>query len=132
MKITFNQKLNQNPEFLIRRCGYGLVHDLRATEISYSRRLGGGIYPRFHLYINSVDPLVLNLHLDQKQASYEGFTKHSGDYDSDLVKQEAQRIYNQILIEGSSFAKASASAKAMADESEDEEKGFFSRLFGRK
>ena len=123
MKINFNQKLNQSPDFLIKRCGYGLVRDPRAEEISYARRMGGGLYPRFHLYINSVDPLILNLHLDQKQASYEGFTKHSGDYDSDLVKQEAQRIYNQIMLEGASFAKAS--------DAEEKEKGFFSRLFGK-
>ena len=125
MKINFNQKLNQNPEFLIRRCGYGLVRDPRAQEVSYSRRLGGGIYPRFHLYINSEDPLVLNLHLDQKQASYEGYTAHSGDYDSDLVKQEAQRIYNLILQQVNEVGEVEKF-------DEDEKKGFFSRLFGRK
>jgi len=127
MKISFNQKFKQNPDHLIRRCGYGLVRDPRAQEVSYSRRLGGGIYPRFHLYINSVDPLVLNLHLDQKQASYEGYSAHSGDYDSDLVKQEAQRIYNQILIEGEK-----GKEEQEGEEGIGEEKGFFARLFGRK
>jgi len=130
MKINFKQKLNQNPEHLIRRCGYGLVRDPRATEISYSRRLGGGIYPRFHLYINSADPLVLNLHLDQKQASYEGFTAHSGDYDSDLVKQEGQRIYNAIMNEADSQMVRQAHHDSSAA-GVDEKKGFFSRLFGK-
>jgi len=125
MKIQFTQKLNQNPEFLIRRCGYGLVRDQRAQEVSYSRRLAGGIYPRFHLYINSEDPLVLNLHLDQKQASYEGYTKHSGDYDSDLVKQEANRLYNLIMQQVNEVGEAK-------NVDEDEHRGFFSRLFGRK
>ena len=97
MKINFNRKFSQNADFLIKRCGYGLVRDPRARETSYARRLGNNIYPRFHMYINSEDPLILNLHIDQKQASYEGSTAHSGDYDSDLVKQEALKIYNQVL-----------------------------------
>ncbi|MCX6746115.1 MAG: hypothetical protein NTX00_03810, partial [Candidatus Parcubacteria bacterium] len=96
----------------------------RAQEVSYSRRLGGGIYPRFHLYINSVDPLVLNLHLDQKQASYEGYAKHSGDYDSDLVKQEANGIYNLIMQQVNEVS-------VVKKVDEDEKKGFFSRLFGK-
>ena len=123
MKINFKQKFTQPADFLIKRCGYGLVLDYRAEEVSYSRRLGQGIYPRFHLYINSQDPLVLNLHIDQKQVSYQGQTAHSGDYDSDLVKQEADRIYQRILEE----------SKFEAEEVEDleEEKGFFSRLFGK-
>lgn len=125
MDVNFQQKFNISTDQLIRRCGYGFVNDRRARQRSYSRRLGqAGFYPRFHLYINSEDPLILSLHIDQKQASYEGQTAHSGDYDSDLVKQEAQRIYQTILREeeeGSSSAEAS----------EDEERGgFFSRLFG--
>jgi len=130
MKIPFTQKLNQNSDHLIRRCGYGLVRDPRAQEVSYSRRLGSGIYPRFHLYINSVDPLVLNLHLDQKQASYEGQTAHSGDYDSDLVKQEANRIYNAIINEAASQTLRQAQGDSSVA-GENEKKGFFSRLFGK-
>ena len=122
MKINFNKKFNQNADFLVRRCGYGLVRDPRASETSYARRLGGNIYPRFHLYINSEDPLILNLHIDQKQASYEGFTAHSGDYDSDLVKQEAQRIYNQIIRE--------SQQAYQAQQAPEPKKGFWSGLFG--
>jgi hypothetical protein len=125
MDINFNQKFNMPIEQLIRRCGYGLVRDPRAKQRSYSRRLGQqGFYPRFHLYINSEDPLILSLHIDQKQVSYEGTTAHSGDYDSDLVKQEAQRIHNIIINE----------AGAESDEQEDNEEektGFFNRLFGK-
>jgi hypothetical protein len=120
MKINFNQKFSHNADFLIRRCGYGLVRDPRARETSYSRRLGGNIYPRFHMYINSEDPLILNLHIDQKQASYEGSTAHSGDYDSDLIKQEVDRIYNQILLEGQEGREGLDEGK----------KGFWSSLFG--
>lgn len=125
MKIYFNKKFNEPTDFLIKRCGYGLVRDPRANEISYARRFGGGIYPRFHLYINSENPLILNLHLDQKQASYEGYTAHGGDYDSDLVKQEAQRIYNMILREDQE-------ANETKDEDLEESGGFWSKIFGKK
>ncbi|OGY41225.1 MAG: hypothetical protein A2Y82_02230 [Candidatus Buchananbacteria bacterium RBG_13_36_9] len=125
MKINFSQKFNQNTDFLIRRCGYGQIRDSRTGQTSYVRRLRSDFYPRFHLYINSEKPLVLNLHLDQKKASYEGQTAHSGDYDSDLVKQEGQRIYNQILAEDK---EAASSAMASAEE---EKRGFFARLFGK-
>ena len=74
------------------------------------------------MYINSENPLVLNLHLDQKQASYEGSTAHSGDYDSDLVRQEAQRIYNQIIGESQQVYQVQAEP--------EEKKGFWSGLFG--
>jgi hypothetical protein len=122
MDINFKQKMNLSTDQVIRRCGYGLVRDRNAQQRSYSRRLGQqGIYPRFHMYINSEDPLILSLHIDQKQVSYEGQKAHSGDYDSDLVKQEVQRIYNIVMDQSS--IKASA-------EDEEENKGFFSRLFG--
>jgi hypothetical protein len=126
MKISFNQKFFSSGDFLVRRCGYGQIRDFKSGETSYVRRLRGDFYPRFHLYINSENPLVLNLHLDQKKASYEGSTAHSGDYDSDIVKQEAQRIYNQILNEGKE------AASAQAQEIEEENGGFWAKIFGKK
>jgi len=124
MKINFTQNFSQSGDSLVRHCGYGQIRDFKSGEISYVRRLRSEFYPRFHLYVNSEKPLVLNLHLDQKKASYEGYTAHSGDYDSDLVRQEAQRVYNQIIVEG----------KDGKEELEElEERGsFFSRLFGKK
>ncbi len=126
MNINFNQKFNIPTDQLIRRCGYGLVRDPRARQRSYSKRLGQhGFYPRFHMYVNSEDPLILSLHIDQKQASYEGQTAHSGDYDSDLVKQEGQRIYNSIINEVNSRDEVN-------NLDDEEETGFFGRLFGKK
>ncbi|MCX6740442.1 MAG: hypothetical protein NTZ49_04415 [Candidatus Parcubacteria bacterium] len=131
MKIPFNQKFNKNADFLVRRCGYGQIRDSRTRETSYVKRLRSDFYPRFHMYINSEDPLILSLHLDQKKVSYEGYTAHSGDYDSDLVKQEAQRIYNIVLAadkasddENDSESEKPSSAKA------SESKGFWAGLFG--
>ncbi len=130
MKINFNQRFNKNSDFFIRRCGYGQIHDRRTGQFSYVRRLRGSLYPRFHLYIGSEDPLILNLHLDQKQVSYEGQHAHSGEYDSDLVKQEGQRIYQQIIKE----AQAASQELKQSQEGDlnDEKKSLFGWLFGKK
>jgi len=126
MDINFNQKFEQNIEQLIRSCGYGLVRDPRASQRSYARRMGAGIYPRFHMYINSLDPLVLSLHIDQKQVSYEGSRAHSGDYDSDTVKAEAQRIYNLIIQQNQDL-----SSGLNTSDSTEESSGFWGKLFGK-
>jgi len=86
MKIT--APLELKPLEIIRRSGYGLVND-RSSEVSFSRRLGRDFYPRFHAYLNGQ---TINLHLDQKQASYQGYAKHSGEYEGEAVENEAVRI----------------------------------------
>lgn len=86
MRITVLDNLN--PLAVVRRAGYGQVRD-GSPEESYARRLGGGFYPRFHIYINGRE---INLHLDQKQASYQGQKKHSGEYEGETVEREAMRI----------------------------------------
>lgn len=87
MKIPYPQTIN--PIDVIRRAGYGLVRDPRNPQQSFSRRLGGGIYPRFHIYI---EPGYFDLHLDQKQASYAGSRAHSGEYNGEVVETEGERI----------------------------------------
>lgn len=87
MKIIVSENLD--PIKVINRAGYGQVRDRRASEISWARRLGEGIYPRFHVYINNN---VINLHLDQKQASYQGYSAHSGEYEGEVVEREVERI----------------------------------------
>lgn len=78
--------------------GYYEFQDPRTGEISYVRRLGTQYYPRFHVYVvEEGNGYRINLHLDQKQASYEGFTKHSGEYGGPLVEEEAGRIYSAIV-----------------------------------
>jgi len=92
MKFKFPRKNFSSVE-LIKRCGYGDVRDPNATEQSFARRLGSGFYPRFHVYLNDFENYFeVDLHLDQKQASYEGSHAHSGEYDGDTVTEEARRI----------------------------------------
>ncbi len=54
-------------------------------------------YPRFHIYLkeNKTD-YIFNLHLDQKKPVYAGAKAHQGDYDSDIIKNEAERIIKKI------------------------------------
>lgn len=109
------------PLDVIRRAGYGQVNDRRATESSWSRRLGSGLYPRFHIYINGNE---INLHLDQKQVSYEGSNAHSGEYDGSAVEAEADRISE--IITKLTDERFSGPKTITATE----KTGFFSRFFG--
>jgi len=98
MKILIPK--NKVPDAIrsIRRCGYGQVVDRRrAGQVSYARRLTGGFYPRFHVYIEDAgDSWSFNLHLDQRAPIYAGVTAHSGEYDGEVVEREGERV-RQLL-----------------------------------
>ena len=119
MKIPIPSELS--PLEVIRRAGYGQVMDRRATEVSYNRRLGSGFYPRFHVYLNGQ---TVNLHLDQKQASYEGYSAHSGEYDGEPVESEGERI-RQVA---ESLLNEKLSQPDVPEE--PEKTGFWSKIFG--
>jgi hypothetical protein len=93
--MRFNLISNKlNPLTAMRLAGY---HPDRFGK-SYIRRLSGGDFPRFHVYLKeSPGALELNLHLDQKGACYQGSTAHSGDYDGDVLEAEGARI--KIILE---------------------------------
>lgn len=96
MIITINRPAYQ-PDVVLRRAGYVPFRDPRSGEDSYIRRLGTHFYPRFHLYVDELPgKLRINLHLDQKQASYQGSRKHSGEYDGATVEAEAGRLYTAL------------------------------------
>jgi len=90
MKIKIDN-FEGNIHDTLRRAGYHPDKWQRGSEMSYSRSISGGRYPRFHIYWNS-DRAILNLHLDQKPATYKSSPDHGAEYDSPLVKEEAQRI----------------------------------------
>lgn len=83
------------PKFM-RRLGYRPLRRTTDGELNCIRPLGGD-YPRFHIYLKE-DPkiIVLNIHLDQKKPSYEGTHAHGGDYDSETVRWEVDRIMNLL------------------------------------
>lgn len=100
MKLTINKnKLNIPPEQFLRRSGYGFIRDRRTGKESFVRRLGSNFYPRLHMYVlQEGENVVFNLHLDQKQASYEGSHMHSGEYDGPVVEGEIARLRSALEL----------------------------------
>jgi hypothetical protein len=100
MKLFINKNnLSASPAMFLRQAGYSAVMGRESNQDSYSRRLGSGLYPRFHIYIEeNNEQLIFNLHLDQKRPSYPGAHAHSGEYDGDLVEQEIERIKGLVTI----------------------------------
>ena len=82
-----------SPEQFLRRAGYGYIRDRRTGAESFVRRLGSGFYPRLHMYFEEQnEKIIFNIHLDQKQASYEGAHMHNAEYDGEIVEAEIERI----------------------------------------
>ena len=95
IKVQKTQLGSLSPSQWLRRAGYALIYDRRSEQESFSRRFSRDFYPRFHLYVQDLpqsDYIFFNLHLDHKRASYEGQSRHSADYDGELVEAEAKRL----------------------------------------
>lgn len=98
MRLILDENvLNQAPENLLRQAGYAYLVDPKTGQESYVRRFGRGFYPRFHLYLERQNgQVILNLHLDQKQASYQGSHAHNAEYDGEVVETEMDRIKSYV------------------------------------
>lgn len=95
--IVKKENLPESPENVLRKSGYHFLIDPRTRQESFSRRLGGGHYPRFHVYLKEEDgKVVIDLHLDQKQASYAGSHMHNAEYEGELVEREILRLKKVI------------------------------------
>ncbi|MFA4833855.1 MAG: hypothetical protein WC619_03335 [Patescibacteria group bacterium] len=94
MKLIINKnQIDTAPEQFLRKAGYAYIRDRRSGQESYSRRMGGGFYPRFHIYFNEDNgKIIFNLHLDQKQASYAGAHMHNAEYEGETVAAEIARL----------------------------------------
>jgi hypothetical protein len=79
---------------LARQIGYRPLGVSADNEYNLVKPLAGANYPRFHIYLRKEEGGVFhfNLHLDQKQPSYQGSSAHSGEYEGEVVEQEAERI----------------------------------------
>jgi len=99
IKIKHNQLGGMSPAQWLRRAAYVLITDRQSGQESFARRFGRDFYPRFHLYVQELEggELFFNLHLDHKKASYEGQSRHSADYDGEMVAQEAARLRSLLL-----------------------------------
>jgi len=100
MKFELKGPFRENIYNLMRKASYHPAPLIKGRgkqrgELAFARPPRG--YPRFHLFVKvENDNLILNLHLDQKAPIYEGAPAHSGEYDSEIVAKEAERI-RQIL-----------------------------------
>lgn len=94
MKLILSKKLmKENPVQLMRQAGYRFIKGSVGEEMSFDRALEASGWPRFHAYLKEdADNLSINLHLDQKRASYEGVAAHNAEYDSELTQAEINRI----------------------------------------
>lgn len=97
MKFTLNGPFKENIHSLMRKAGYHFQgKNENNAELIFAKPPQG--YPRFHIYLKiDGENLIFNLHLDQKKPIYKGATAHSGEYDSELVATEAERIKNTVI-----------------------------------
>lgn len=126
MKQFFAGPLSDNARNLLRRLGYG-EQRTRAGQISYVKRVAGERFPRYHAYVEDLNGgLQVNLHVDQKEASYEGTNAHAGEYDGPLVELEMSRIAE--LVAG--LKSGGLSTAHDSTPSTEKKKGFWGTLFG--
>lgn len=84
--------LADNARNLLRRAGYG-EHRGREAQLSYTKRIQGTAFPRYHAYVEDRNGgMQLNLHLDQKESSLGSAHAHGGEYSGPLVERENARI----------------------------------------
>lgn len=92
-------KINLSGDAILRRAGYGFIHDSKTGKDSYVRRMTRDFYPRLHMYLKEDQQnIVFSLHLDQKRASYAGNHMHSAEYDGPVVTAEVEHL-KQVVIE---------------------------------
>ena len=98
MKFILEGPLKENIHNLVKKVGYYPLPQIEKTdEVSCIRPLDRSGYPRFHIYLKTDgENLIFNLHLDQKRPIYKGAPAHAGEYDSEIVTKEAERI-KQII-----------------------------------
>lgn len=126
MKQFFEGPLSDNARNIMRHLGYG-EQRTRAGQISYVKRVGGERFPRYHAYVEDmIGGLQVNLHVDQKEASYEGTSAHAGEYEGSVVEREMSRITQLVTgLKGVASSLASDSTP-----STEKTKRFWGTLFG--
>ncbi|MBI2475185.1 hypothetical protein HYV69_02035 [Candidatus Uhrbacteria bacterium] len=96
MQHFFHGPLPDHARNIMRHLGYG-EQRAKSGQISYVRRVASDRFPRFHAYVEDKNSgIQVNLHMDQKEASYEGSHVHSGEYESQLCQEEMNRIIQFI------------------------------------
>jgi len=96
MQLKF-ENIKENPANLLRRAGY-IFQRREGEKMSFIKPLARNGYPRFHIYAELEDKLlIVNLHLDQKRETYGDATRHHGEYEDDGALQiEAARVQQML------------------------------------
>jgi len=129
MKRYISGPLPDHARNILQRLGYGEKRT-RQGQISFTRRLGGAMFPHFHIYAEERDGgLQINLHLDQKEHGA-GNTIHSGEYEGRLVEEEMRAIV--AAIQTMNTRPATPPNHHDRDDRDDEKPrgGFWKGLFG--
>jgi hypothetical protein len=91
------KNIQENIVGVARKLGYVIIDTRENQEYNLVRKLGGGNYPRFHIYVKQAVPEYrFSLHLDQKAPIYQGSHAHNGEYDGPVVESEADRIISSL------------------------------------
>lgn len=126
MKKFFAGPLSDNARNLLRRLGYG-EQRTRAGQISYVKRVAGERFPRYHAYVEDRNGgIQVNLHVDQKEASYEGTSAHAGEYEGPVVEREMKRIAEFVV----GLKSVDSAPAPNSTPSTEKKKGFWGILFG--
>lgn len=124
MKISIPAAISDSTKVVMQKLGYFENYDHRTRKISYIKRLSReGFYPRFHVYVDETrNGRLINLHLDQKKPSYAGASAHNAEYDSDVVRREAQRMQAVLSI-------TQKKEQILPNKGEKKKEGLWSRIF---
>jgi hypothetical protein len=99
MKLVINKQkvLDFKPDHFLRQAGWAYIFDKRREQESYVKRLTRDFYPRLHLYVKETpEHFTLEVHLDQKQASYQGVRMHNAEYDGPVVEGALQDLAQKL------------------------------------
>ncbi|MDD5433248.1 MAG: hypothetical protein PHE77_01120 [Candidatus Pacebacteria bacterium] len=95
-------KISENIDVAIMRmAGYHklLLDSAQSRQASFVKPLSLAGFPRFHVYLKETKTdYIFNLHLDQKRTVYNKAKAHQGDYDSQIIAEEVQRIKKKLLL----------------------------------
>jgi hypothetical protein len=90
MRFVIKGTLKENIYSLSRKLGY-FFQEKVGEEFKFIRPPKG--FPRFHLILKiEGENIIFNLHLDKKAPKYEGTPAHAGEYESEVVEEETERI----------------------------------------
>jgi hypothetical protein len=125
MKHFFPAPLPDHARNILRRLGYA-EQRTRSGQMSYTKRAGSDRFPRYHAYVEDQDGgMQVNLHVDQKEATYSGTSAHGGEYEGPLVTQEMNHIATFIKAQSNKTTNNHETEKPV----DKPKRGLIERLF---